>query len=131
LRSKLSKDWVTYLKPTVDNLNQRHVKSLGGFQPKNANSLLDDVKIREAQRKKGIVPYKDPPLNEQLKNQSKFNDDPKNPFKPGVYVYLDNRTTAFDKAYDTQISIFKFGHKIHYMYLYYKICTIKFCFRYH
>jgi len=104
LRSKLSKDWVTYLEPTVKNLNERHIKSLGGFQPKNANSFLDDVNIREAQRKQGIKPYKDPPFLDQLENQRKFNEDDKKPFEIGSYVYLDAKTTTFDKSFDTQIS---------------------------
>jgi len=108
LRSNLSKDWVHYLKPTVENLNLRHVKSLGGFQPKNANSLLDDVKIREAQREKGIIPYKDPPLKEQLENEKKFNKDKKNQFSVDSYVYLDSRSTLFGKSFDMQISKFKF-----------------------
>jgi len=106
LRSKLSKDWITYLKPTVDNINERHVKSLGGFQPKNANSFFDDVKIRNAQKQKGIVPYKDRPLEKQLENQKQFNENAKKSFAVGDFVYLDAKTSAFDKSYDMKISIF-------------------------
>jgi len=102
----LSKDWITYLKPTVDNINERHVKSLGGFQPKNANSFFDDIKIRKAQKEKGITPYKDPPLETQLETQRQYNASDKNQFKIGDYVYLDAKTTAFDKSYDMKISIF-------------------------
>jgi len=103
LRSNLSKDWVTYLEKTVKNLNERHVKSLGGFQPKNANSFLDDPKIRDAQRQNGVEVYKDPPLTEQLENEKKFNSDKKKKFSVGDYVYLDARSTAFDKSFDMQV----------------------------
>jgi len=94
------------LKPTVDNLNERHVKGLGGFQPKNANSFLDDVKIHRAQRKQGIKPYQDPSFEQQLANEKKFNREVKHPFSVDDFVYVDNKTSSFDKSYDTQISIF-------------------------
>jgi len=105
LRTKLTKDWVQYLPLVIDNLNQRHVKSLGGFQPKDDNFLWDDVKIRKAQDAKNVQVYKEPNLDEKKKNQKNYESKKNNPFKPGAYVYLDHKTTAFDKAYEAQISI--------------------------
>ena len=103
MRSQLSKNWLTYLPLVVASLNARHIKSLGGVQPKEINSLLDDVKIRKAQEVNCVIPFEEPDYKTQNANQSTYLNDPKSPFKIGDYVYLDFKQSAFDKSYDTQV----------------------------
>ena len=107
LRSELSQDWVKYLPQTIENLNKRHVKSLGGVAPIEINSFLDDVKIRSAQESKNVQVYREPDYREQIESQKNYNSENKTPFKEGAYVYLDLKSSAFDKSYDLQISIFQ------------------------
>ena len=104
LRSQLSNDWPAYLKQTVDSLNNRHVESLGGVRPADVNSVFDGAQILEAQEKKGIKRFREPFWKDQNIAQQKFDKDPTQKFKTGDYVYLDMKKTAFDKAYDIQIS---------------------------
>lgn len=106
LRSELSKDWVKYLGQTVDNLNKRHVKSLGGVAPAEVNSFYDDVKIRAAQTSKNVSVYREPNYREQIESQKNYSSENKSPFQEGAYVYLDLKTSAFDKSYDMQMSIY-------------------------
>ena len=103
MRAQLSKNWPTYLPLVVDSLNARHIQSLGGVQPKEINSFLDDVKIRKAQEVNCVLPYEEPDYKTQNANQSKYLNDAKSPLKVGDYVYLDFKQTAFDKSYDTQV----------------------------
>lgn len=105
LRSELSRNWVQYLGQTVENLNKRHVKALGGIAPIEINSFYDDVKIRSAQSSKNIEVYKEPNIKEQIESQANYNKDEKSPFKVGAYVYLDLKSSPMDKGYDMQISI--------------------------
>ena len=83
------------------------MKSLGGIQPGTINSLIQDPIIREAQQKAGVTTYQDPDYITQNQNQKKYEENPNNKFQAGTYVYLDNKAEKFDKAYDTQISIFR------------------------
>jgi len=106
LRSELSQDWVKYLAQTVENLNKRHVKSLGGVAPIEINSFYDDVKIRSAQSSKNVSVYREPNYKEQIESQKNYSSENKSPFQEGAYVYLDLKSSAFDKSYDMQISIF-------------------------
>jgi hypothetical protein len=108
LRSELSQNWPHYLQITVNSLNKRHVKALGGIAPIEINSFVDDVKVREAQSKQNLTPYKEPNFEDQLKSQDNYKPSKKYPFEIGGYVYLDLQRSAFDKGYDMQISIFFF-----------------------
>jgi Integrase core domain len=105
LRSQLSQNWPHYLEITVNSLNKRHVKALGNVAPIEINSFVDDIKIREAQEKNKIEPYREPVFEEQRKLQENYKPSPKFPFDVGKYVYLDLPRNAFDKGYDMQISI--------------------------
>ena len=105
LRSELSQDWVKYLGQTVENLNKRHVKSLGGVAPIEINSFYDDVKIRSAQESKNVSVYREPNYKEQNESQKNYSSVNKSPFQEGAYVYLDLKSSPFDKSYDLQISI--------------------------
>ena len=107
MRSELSKNWLKYLAITVESLNSRHIKSLGGVQPKEINSFIDDVKIRHAQEQNCILPFEEPSFREQNQNQADYLKDPKSTFKIGDYVYLDFKRSAFDKSYDTQVILTK------------------------
>ena len=104
LRSQLSNDWPAYLKQTVDSLNNRHIESLGGVRPADVNNVFEGAQILEAQQKKGIKSYRKPYWKDQNLSQKKFDKDRTQKFKTGDYVYLDMKKTAFDKAYDIQIS---------------------------
>lgn len=106
LRAELSQNWPHYLEITVNSLNKRHVKALGGVAPGDINSFVDDVKIRSAQQKNNITPYKEPNFEEQRELQASYEPTTKYPFDVGSYVYLDLQRTPFDKGYDMQISIF-------------------------
>jgi len=105
LRSELSQDWPHYLSITVNSLNKRHIKSLGGIAPIEINSFVDDVKIREAQEKKNVQPYREPVFEDQQKLQENYKPSTQYPFEVGGYVYLDLQRSPFDKGYDMQISI--------------------------
>lgn len=105
LRSELSQDWVKYLGQTVENLNKRHVKALGDVAPIEINSFYDDVKIRSAQATKKVEVYREPNYKQQIQSQNNYSSENKTPFKEGAYVYLDLKSSAFDKSYDMQISV--------------------------
>lgn len=105
LRSQLSQNWPHFLQITVNSLNKRHVKALGGIAPIEINSFVDDVKIRQAQEEKNITPYKEPNFEEQRQRQESYKPSTKYPFEVGSYVYLDLQRSPFDKGYDMQISI--------------------------
>lgn len=106
LRSELSQNWPHYLEITINSLNKRHVKALGGIAPDEINSFVDDVKIRNAQKTQDIQPYKEPNFEDQRTSQQNYTPTDKYPFKVGSYVYLDLQRSPFDKGYDMQISIF-------------------------
>lgn len=103
LRSEMSKNWPKYLPQITENLNKRHVKSLGGVEPGQINSFLDDPIIRNAQEKHHIEPYKEPHWEEQNQNQAEALKDPKQPFPIGSYVYLDLPKDPFTKGFDYQV----------------------------
>lgn len=105
LRAELSQNWPHYLQITVNSLNKRHVKGLGGVAPIEINSFIDDVKIRNAQTKNNIIPYKEPNFEEQRQSQEDYKGTSKYPYEIGTYVYLDLQRSPFDKGYDMQISI--------------------------
>jgi len=106
LRSQMSQNWPHFLQITVNSLNKRHVKALGGVAPGEVNSFVDDIKIRDAQEKHKIKPYEEPVFEEQRKLQENYQPSTKYPFDVGKYVYLDLPRNSFDKGYDMQISTF-------------------------
>lgn len=104
LRSELSNDWPYYLQLTVESLNNRSVPSLGGVRPADVNNVFEGAKILEAQEKKSIKRYHEPFWKDQNNQQKSYEEDPTQNFKINDYVYLDMKTTAFDKSYDMQIN---------------------------
>ncbi len=104
LRSESSKDWPHFLKLALAALNNRHVKSIGGIRPSEIQSNLDDYKIREAQRKNHIFPYKEPNYLEQNKNQKSYLNDPKKKLQLGTYVLIDVEPSRFRKSFHLQVT---------------------------
>lgn len=70
----------------------------------NVNSTEDSVFVRQAQRANCVFPYQEPTFEEQNSSQKQYNDNQSNKFQPGTYVYLDFKTGAFDKSFDTQVN---------------------------
>jgi Integrase core domain len=105
LRNELSQDWVHYLPIVVKSLNDHPVKSLGNVAPGTINTFLDDVKVRAAQSENKVESYSEPDYKTQNKNQATY-EASSSKFQVGAYVYLDFKQTAFDKSFDTQISLF-------------------------
>lgn len=103
LRSEMSKNWPKYLPLCISNLNKRHVKSLGGIEPGQINSFLDDPLIRNAQEEHNITPYAEPHWKTQNLNQSEALQNTAEPFPVGSYVYLDLPKDNFTKGFDYQV----------------------------
>jgi hypothetical protein len=103
LRAKLSDDWPKYLPYVVHALNQRPLERLGGLRPVDVTSVLDDVKVAEAQKAKGDIPFSEPSWREQEKNKLRY-EKSNNKFKVGTFVYLDYPQDVFGKSFHAQIS---------------------------
>jgi len=110
LRDQLSKNWPKYLPTVVQSLNERHIKSLGGIQPISIHSNEQDLLIRSAQEEQGITVFHEPSYQEQNQNQANYEANKSNPFQVGEYVYVDFKSTAFDKSFDTQVRIIFFNY---------------------
>jgi hypothetical protein len=108
MRGYLSDDWPKFVPFAVKALNSVHSKKLGGLSPGEINSFFDDVKVRQAQTENCVQVYKEPNYTEQETNQKVY-ESSSNPLQVGTYVYLDYKPTAFDKAFDRQVSYF-LGH---------------------
>jgi hypothetical protein len=103
LRHKLSENWPKYLPYIVHALNQRPLERLGGLRPCDVTSVLDDVKVAQAQTSKGFTPFSEPSWREQEQNKIEY-EKSNNPFKVGTFVFLDEPDLVFKKSFHVQIS---------------------------
>ena len=105
MRSSLSDDWPKFVPFAVKALNSVHSKKLGGMTPGEVNSFFDDVKVRQAQADNCVQVYEEPDYKQQDLNQKAY-ESSTNSLQVGTFVYLDYKPTAFDKAFDKQVSFF-------------------------
>lgn len=105
MRSERSKNWVKYLPIAVNLLNKRPIKRNGNVPPEMVNSMFDDVKVREAQKKQNLNVESELNYKEQNKLQTKYESERKN-FQVNDFVYLDYKEDTFAKSFNQKISIF-------------------------
>lgn len=105
LRAEIKDDWLEMLPHAVKALNERHLKSLGYISPIDIQSELDDVVVREAQKKTNINVYHQPNWKQQNENQANY-EKSNNPLQVGQFVYLDKKEEIFNKSFHAQVSFF-------------------------
>jgi len=103
MMSKISTDWPTFLPSVVDALNQKPLKTLGGFSPSEINSELDDAKVHNAQKRNHVQPFEETDWREQAKSQQDYTKS-NNPLQVGQHVYVDKKVEVFDKSFFAQVS---------------------------
>jgi hypothetical protein len=104
MRSQKTQDWVKNLPIATGLVNQRPLRRIGNLSPGSINTLVDDVKIRQAI---GETCLYVPPIQnykEQNLQQKKYEKSGK--FHIGDYVYLDYKETTFAKSFDLKVSYF-------------------------
>jgi hypothetical protein len=102
LRGTLNKNWVGVLEKVVNDMNNTPIKRLGYLKPKQINSEIDSVFVKNAQKSYKINIYEEPNWKIQLQNQKSYKTNIKN-IQIGDYVYRDLDEKLFDKAYDVSV----------------------------
>jgi hypothetical protein len=108
MKNQNEKNWVKLLPIVTGLLNKRPIKKNGGVAPEEIKTFVDDVIIHDALKDKGSEPStsKEQTWQEQNKNQSDYEKNPKNEFQVKSYVYLDvKKKHIFEKSFEDQVSI--------------------------
>lgn len=106
MRSEKTENWVKLLPIAVNLLNQRPLKKIGNLAPGSINSMLDDVKVREAQKDNCIKVYEEP--NYKIQNEAQESYEKTAGFQINDFVYLDYKEKTFAKSFDQKLSILLF-----------------------
>ena len=104
LRGTLSKNWIEHLEKICDDFNNTPLKRLGWLKPSDINSLRDSIRVTEAKKANNVPILTEPSFQEQQKNQSTYEANPKNKIQLHSYVLLDfKETPVFDKSFDVSV----------------------------
>ena len=106
LRSELSQKWVSYLKTTVQGLNNTPMKRLGWLTPSSIKDERDSVRVQNAKSQEGINVIKPLTYKQQSENQLNYKGD----LQKEDYVYLDFPQKIFDKSFDVSVKSEAFFH---------------------
>jgi hypothetical protein len=102
LRGTLNHDWPELLPKIVEDYNNTPLKKLGWLTPNSIKSEYDSLKVEEAQKKIGFVPFREPSIETQKINESNYLKNPSN-ITLNSYVYLDFNESLFGKSFDVQV----------------------------
>ena len=102
LRSEKSANWPHYLPIATRLVNDRPLKRIGNLAPSTINSLVDDVKVREARRRNSVKVPIEENYKDQNREQKEYEKSGK--FHVNDYVYLDYKSKTFSKSFDLQAS---------------------------
>lgn len=103
MKAQKTENWVKLLPIAVNLLNQRPLKKIGGLSPGSINSMLDDVKVQNAQEQNNTLRYQEPTYISQ--NEAQKNYEKTSNFQVDDFVYLDYKETTFSKSFDSKLSI--------------------------
>lgn len=103
MRSERTDNWVKLLPIAVNLLNQRPLKKIGNLGPGSINSMLDDIKVREAQKDNCVPVYDEP--NYKIQNEAQKNYEKSQGMQVNNFVYLDYKEKTFAKSFDPKLSI--------------------------
>ena len=104
MKSEKTDNWVKLLPIAVNLLNQRPLKKIGNLPPGSVNSMIDDIKVREAQKDNCIPVYEE--QNYKIQNELQQNYEKSSGFQFNDFVYLDYKEKTFAKSFDSKVSIF-------------------------
>jgi len=105
LRDRVSEHWPKYLPVVTENLNLQPRPALGYMTPAQIQSPMDDPAVQRAKKLHHIPQQEEPSQEEQEQNQKDF-EASNSPYKVGNYVFKNFLPNAFDKSFDTQVSIY-------------------------
>ena len=66
--------------------------------------MIDDIKVREAQKDNCIPVYEE--QNYKIQNELQQNYEKSSGFQVNDFVYLDYKEKTFAKSFDSKVSIF-------------------------
>lgn len=103
MKSEKSDNWVKLLPIAVNLLNKRPLKKIGNLAPGSVNSMLDDIKVREAQRDNCVPVYEEE--NYKVQNELQQSYEKSSGFQVNDFVYLDYKEKTFAKSFNAKLSI--------------------------
>jgi len=103
MRSEKTQNWVKLLPIAVGLLNKRPLKRIGNLAPGSINTMMDDIKVREAQQETCQPVYVEQNYKDQNKLQAEY-EQSKN-YQVNDFVYLDYKEKTFSKSFNPKLSI--------------------------
>ncbi len=100
LRTLLTQDWPKYLQKITTALNATANSAIGGLRPVDVAQPTDAPKVDNLV---GIP--QDVSMSQQRTNQANYESKGPSNIQKGDYVYADFGPTAFEKGYDSPVSI--------------------------
>ena len=115
MRTSLTQKWVDAIPKVVKSLNSTPIKKLGFLTPASVVNEASSVAVDEALKKNNLEVPTDPTYQEQAKNQASYDSESlksEKLLKKHDFVFVDLKSSAFDKGYDILVSELDFPKQI-------------------